>query len=477
MIVLIAGAFFVYLIARLITGHNQTLAVLTALLFTGAMITLMILGHQVRTALASGAPLPAWGNFDPGGASLRAEPGGLFITIIATALGLCVAIYSGRYLTLDRRYKTYYPLLLLMVAGLQGLLMATDLFALYIFCELMSVTAYVLVAFRRQTDTAIEAGFKYLIMGSAGTLTLLMGIGLIYRETGSLALDQALTAPGVWARAGLTGVILGLGVKSALVPAHTWLPDAYGRAPSSVVTLSGIIIQGVLYALLKVTLGLGFPAQSLGLGLIVMSLVNMTLGNTLALVQNNTKRMLAYSSIAQMGYAMFSIGVGLRYDHPAALQAGLFLLLAHAAMKGLAFLSKGVCHFYCQTTQVEELHGTFQRLPLVAVTFTLALVGLAGIPPLAGFAGKWFVLAETLKSADGLVYAGLIILLLNTLISLGYYLPLIAALYIPLPPEADRSPIAISRWMMIPLIALSLVVLTIGVLPSTWLQWVPAQVR
>jgi formate hydrogenlyase subunit 3/multisubunit Na+/H+ antiporter MnhD subunit len=178
-----------------------------------------------------------------------------------------------------------------------------------------------------------------------------------------------------------------------------------------------------------------------------------------------------------MGYAMFSIGVGLRYDHPAALQAGLFLLLAHAAMKGLAFLSKGVCHFYCQTTQVEELHGTFQRLPLVAVTFTLALVGLAGIPPLAGFAGKWFVLAETLKSADGLVYAGLIILLLNTLISLGYYLPLIAALYIPLPPEADRSPIAISRWMMIPLIALSLVVLTIGVLPSTWLQWVPAQVR
>jgi len=174
-----------------------------------------------------------------------------------------------------------------------------------------------------------------------------------------------------------------LGVKSAIVPLHTWLPDAHGWAPSSIsAMLSGIIVQSAFYALLKVSLGLGFPAHDLGTLLIVLSLLNMTLGNGMALVQTYTKRLLAYSTIAQMGYVMLSVGVGLRYDVPLAIQAGFFLLLAHAAMKGVAFLCKGVCHFYCDATRIEDLRGTAMRLPLVAVVFSVALAGLAGVPPL-----------------------------------------------------------------------------------------------
>jgi len=270
---------------------------------------------------------------------------------------------------------------------------------------------------------------------------------------------------------------VGLGIKSAIVPLHTWLPDAHGRAPSSIsAMLSGIIIQSVFYALLKVSLGLGFPAHDLGTLLIVLSLLNMTLGNGMALVQTYTKRLLAYSTIAQMGYVMLSVGVGLRYDVPLAIQAGFFLLLAHAAMKGVAFLCKGVCHFYCDATRIEDLRGTAMRLPLVAVVFSVALAGLAGVPPLAGFAGKWFILMGVLRSSDTLGYVGLAAFLLNSLLALGYYLPLIGTLFTPQTSEVSETSevlpqIQISPWMVVPIIALGALVLAIGLYPGPWLDW------
>jgi len=482
-----SGAFAIYLVARLLTSRNDLLALLTALVFAAALVALVPL--QFTTGVGH---LPAWGRFGPGGAFLRADPGALVVAGVALGLGLLVALYSGCYLALDRRYEDYYPLLLLLVAGLVGMVMAADLFNLYMFCELMSAAAYVLVAFRRHTDTAIEAGFKYLVMGSVGTVTILLGISFVYRETGTLALSQATSAPGPWTRAGLACFLVGLGIKSAIVPLHTWLPDAHGRAPSSIsAMLSGIIVQSVFYALLKVCLGLGWAGRDLGALLIVLSLFNMTLGNGLALVQTNTKRLLGYSTIAQMGYIMLSVGVGLRYDVPVAIQAGFFLLLAHAAMKGLAFLCKGVCHFYCDATTINQLRGTATRLPLVAVAFSVALAGLAGMPPLAGFAAKWFILMGTLRSADGLGYVGLAAFLLNSLLSLGYCLPLIGTLFTRKTSqdfgetsassdfgelsqgvsEASEVSIQISPWMVVPIVALGALVLAIGLYPGPWLGW------
>jgi len=527
---LAGGAFAVYLVARLLTSRNDLLALLTALVFAVALVALVPLsaltGKETGLLGKTRFLLPAWGHFGPGGAFLRADPGALVVAGVALGLGLLVTLYSGRYLALDRRYETYYPLLLLLVTGLVGMVLATDLFNLYMFCELMSIAAYVLVAFRRHTDTAIEAGFKYLVMGSVGTVVILLGISFVYRETGTLALPPLSSPPtlggkeggmggGAWTRAGVACFLVGLGIKSAIVPLHTWLPDAHGRAPSSIsAMLSGIIIQSAFYVLLKVSLGLGFPARDLGTLLIVLSLLNMTLGNGLALVQTNTKRLLAYSTIAQMGYIMLSIGVGLRYDVPTAIQAGFFLLLAHAAMKGLAFLCKGACHFYCNATRIADLRGTATRLPLVAVAFSLALAGLASVPPLAGFTGKWFILMGTLRSSDALGYVGLAVFLLNSLLALGYYLPLIGTLFTPpsspplggkeggRPPlggkEGGRPPlggkeggqegrgeaasppvlggteggrIQISPWMAAPIVALGALVLAVGLYPGPWLAW------
>ena len=529
LVCLTGGALSVYLVARFLTRRNDMLAVFTAGVFAAALVTLALLRPMTGAKY-----LPAWGHFGTGGAFLRADPGALAVTSVALGLGLLVAVYSGRYLALDRRYETYYPLLLLMVAGLVGMLLAADLFNLYMFCELMGVAAYVLVAFRRRTQTAIEASFKYLVMGSVGTVIILMGISFVYRETGHLriaptwaadgstepssrdfgelrlwraqtsassvepssrraaqaeglakvgpaAVDdirvsaQTTSVPGPWTRAGTACFLVGLAIKSAIVPFHTWLPDAHGRAPSSIsAMLSGVVVQSAFYTLLKVCLGLSFPARSLGTLLIVLSLFNMTLGNGMALVQTHTKRLLAYSTIAQMGYIMLSAGVGLRYDVPAAIQAGFFLLLAQAAMKGLAFLCKGVCHFYCGVTTVDQLRGTAAHMPLVAVAFSVALAGLAGVPPLAGFTGKWFLLTGALRSSDALGYAGLVVLLLNSLLALGYYLPLIGTLFAPPPPHAagaEGGRARISPWMTVPIVALGALVIAIGLYPGPWLDW------
>jgi formate hydrogenlyase subunit 3/multisubunit Na+/H+ antiporter MnhD subunit len=305
---------------------------------------------------------------------------------------------------------------------------------------------------------------------------MLLGIALVFRETGQLTLGIAQTERGLWLRAGSACLLVGLGLKSAIVPLHTWLPDAYGRAPGSVsAMLAGIISKSTLVLMLKVGLGLGLPAETLGLGLLLLSFLNMTLGNGLALVQTHTKRLLAYSSIAQTGYIMFSLGIGLRYGLPQALQAGMFLLLTHAVMKATAFLSKGVCHFYNDATLTTELRGTAQRLPLPALTFGLALAGLAGIPPLAGFVSKWFILTEGLRAADGLAYVGLGIFLLNSLLALGYYLPLIVRLFTPLPDgalEGTAERVKLSPWMALPLLGLGALIIAMGLNPGPWLAWV-----
>lgn len=472
------GAFGIYVVARLVTDRNEWLAFLTTLIFAVALVLLVPLARTTRQAVQAGETLPTWGSTQPGGVALQSDPAALIIVATALVLGGMAATYSGRYLSRDPRHKLYYPLVLLMLTGLCGTVLAADLFNLYLFCELMSIAAYTLVAFRRHSRTAIEAGFKYLVMGSVGTLLFLVGVALVYRDRGTIAVSSVPLAPGeplgAWTRAGLTFFLVGLGVKSALVPLHTWLPDAHGRAPSSIsALLSGIIIQSAMYALLKVCLGIGMSARILGGILMAVALANMTLGNIVALVQTDTKRLLGYSSIAQVGYMLFGIGLGLRYGIPEAIQAGFFLLVAHAMMKALAFLSKGVCYFYFKTTTIEDLRGTALQLPLVAVTFSVALGGLAGVPPLAGFISKWFILGEALRPREPLAYIGLAIFLLNSLLALGYYLPLIAQLFVA-PESAEietRERVRVSRWMAVPLVVGGALVIAIGLSPGPWWRW------
>jgi len=451
------GVLAVYLVARVFTRCNGVLASLTALAYALSLLSVLQL---VGRTPAEG--YPSWGQVG-GEAILRADPAALLLALVSLVLGLAVALYSGRYLALDRRYENYYPLLLLLSSGVLGMLMAVELFTLYLFTVLTSAAAYVLVAFRRRTETAVEAGFKYAIMGGMAAILILAGIGYIYRAGNGLTLPLP-RGQGAWPTVGMGLLLAGYAVKGALVPAHAWLPDAHGRAPSSVsAMLSGIVIEANVYVMVKVALGVGWPARQLGWLLIGMALLNMTVGNVMALMQDYGKRLLGYSSIAQVGYILLAWGVGLVYGLPEAIAAGLLLLVAHAAMKGLAFLSKGVCHFYCDATRVEELDGMAHRLPIAAGTFIVALAGLAGIPPLAGFVAKWQILVAALQGAGWITWLVIGGLLLNSLLSLGYYVPLMGRILKP--HDGAHEGMRVSYWMVVPTLGLSALVVLLGVSP------------
>ncbi len=461
--ILAGGAVVAYLIGRLLRASGDVLAVFVALVLASAIVPFVAI--RVQPASRSG-----WALLSVGSVLLLGDPGALVVGSTALGLGSIVSLYSSRYVADPDRVKLYYPLLVLLIAGLLGMVMAGDLFSLYLFCELMSLSAYALVAFRREEGTAIEAGFKYLIVGSLGTALLLFGISFVYRAGGGLLLVSRPVdlSNRTWARAGMACIWVGLGVKSALVPLHTWLPDAHGRAPSSIsAMLSGVVVPGAFYALLKVGVGLGFPAENLGALLIGLSLFNMTVGNLMALVQGEVKRLLAYSTIAHVGYMMFAVGVGLRYAAPDAIQAGFYLLLAHATMKGLAFLCTGLRP---TDAGVDAWHGTARQLPLVAAALAISLGGLAGVPLSAGFVGKWLVLIRSLRQADLWAVVATLVFLANGLVSLGYYLPLIGAAFRPSGStlKAGARP---SAWIGVSLVGLAGLVLAIGIHPAPWLTW------
>jgi formate hydrogenlyase subunit 3/multisubunit Na+/H+ antiporter MnhD subunit len=456
--VLAAGAFAVYLVARWVSRRNGLLAGLTiAIHALGLLCT-----AQLVRQMGNGGPA-LWAPDGAGHAMLASEPGGLLVALVAQSLGMLVSIYSGRYLALDHRYEDYYPLLLGLSGGVLGMVLASDLFVLYIFAGLTGVVSYTLVAFRRQTSTAVEAGYKYAIMGGMATTLMLAGVGYWLRAGGSLDMLAGARAAGSWGAVGVALVLGGVGLKAALVPAHTWLPDAHSRAPSSIsAMLSGILVPAHVYVFIKTGLLLGWERSLLGGLLIAAALLGMSLGNLMALVQTYGKRMLAYSTIAQVGYILLAFGIGLLYGRAEALAGAFFLLAAHAALKALAFLAKGVCHFYCDATRLEELDGLYYRLPFTGACFSIALLGLAGFPPLAVFAGKWLALVG-MSVSEPLVTGLVLLFLANSLLSVAYYAPPIYRLF---KTGHERAHVAVSRWMLAPLALLLGIALALGVYPG-----------
>jgi proton-translocating NADH-quinone oxidoreductase chain N len=485
--ILLAGAYGVFLIARLLRGGQRRAA--------GSQITdleLMAQHHQVMALLTTGVGLLAgvwlvplwraaigsgplaWGSAGPFGVRLRADPLGLFMAALAVGLGSLVTLYSARYMSRDGGLEYYYPLLLLMMGGMVGIALAADLFNLYLFCELMSISSYALVAFRKERGLPVEAGFKYLVMGGVGSAMVLLGISLVYRATGQLDLVAIEAASNPIAWLSVPFFIVGFGIKAALVPLHTWLPDAHGEAPSGIsAMLSGVVIQSGFYALLRVLLALGFPGEKFGLLLVAFALLGMTVGNLMALVQTKLKRMLAYSSVAQVGYILLGLGMGMHFGAVSAMLGGLFHLLTHAAMKGLSFLCAGAIAFETGLMELEEMEGVGYALPLVGAAFGLAVLGLAGLPPLAGFMSKWLIFKGGMEARSPLGYVCNMMLLANSLLSLGYYLPALGVLFSRSNPRQKQE---LSRWLSAPILILAALVLILGLYPRPGLALVlPAQ--
>ncbi|MBX3083280.1 MAG: hypothetical protein KF716_16730 [Anaerolineae bacterium] len=414
--------------------------------------------------------------------TLRFDGLSLLLSATVVTLSTFVILFSGVSMAGEVGEEKYYALLLTMTGSMIGLACAGDLFNLWVWFELMAVSSYLLVAFYREQAASLEAGVKYLVQSAVGSALILLGIALVLAQTGSLAFDQirlASDGAGVLLAAGAL-FLIGFGVKIAIVPMHTWLPDAHAHAPSGIsAILSGVVIEAGLVALLRALGSMAGAAPSWGTLLMTFGVLNMCVGNLMALRQTQVKRLLAFSSVAQIGYMLLGLGIGIGMGQPDGAQGGLFHLLTHSLMKGLAFLAAGGMMYalfvargdHHRTLTTADLAGAAQRYPITAFAFSVAVLGLGGLPPLAGFMSKWQIFTAGFETQNAVVEVLVVIAALNSVLSLAYYAPLVNLLYRKEPSEAVRAGEPMPITIYVPLAVMAVVIVVIGVSPSlvNWL--------
>ncbi len=410
--------------------------------------------------------------------SLQMDGISLLVTITVLLLGLFVTFFSTKYMQNDEGEEKFYALLLVMIAAIIGLVSATDLFNLWVWFEVMAVSSYLLVAFYRSQPDALEAGVKYLVQSAAGSVFILLGIAMVFAKTGILNLHEirlAVTAGGsdpLLLSASVL-MLIGFGVKAALVPLHTWLPDAHSQAPSGIsAMLSGIVIEAGLVALLRTTGAVIISHTTWGYIIMVFGALNLLVGNLMALRQTQVKRLLAYSSVSQMGYILVGIGVAVFTLQPEGAAGGFFHVITHALMKGTAFLAAGallyalrMAHHNHDPLTVSDLNGAATRYPATAFALSAALLALGGLPPLAGFMSKWQIFVAGFQSNNNLAIALVIFAAINSVLSLGYYAPLVNRMYRNEPSDLVKEGKPISWVMVLPLIIMTIAIVAIGVWP------------
>lgn len=412
----------------------------------------------------------------------------LLLAALALGLGACVTLFSTAYMRGETGEEKYYAALLAMIGVIVGLGCANDLFNLWVWFEAMAVSSYMLVAFYRDQPASLEAGVKYLVQSAVGSVLVMLGIAAVFGATGQLSLEGIADSVGAMPAAS-TGLLaagalmtVGFGVKAALVPLHTWLPDAHSQAPSGIsAMLSGVVIEAGLIALLRAVsplLGEGDSVARFGQLLLLFAALNMLLGNLLALKQTQVKRMLAFSSLSHMGYMLLGFSVAAYTGQAAAAQGGMFHMLSHGLMKGLAFLAAGALLYTLYVANgahgpltVSDLNGAARRYPLAALALGIAVLGLAGLPPLVGFMSKWQIFVGGFQAGDTLVALLVIFAALNSVLSLAYYAPLVNAMYRREVSDAVRRGKAMPLSMVVPLIVMSVLVVALGVWPAlvAWL--------
>jgi proton-translocating NADH-quinone oxidoreductase chain N len=412
------------------------------------------------------------------GLTLRFDGLSFLISGATIALATLVVFYSGKYMAGEEGEEKYYALLLALTGMIIGLGCATDLLNLWLWFEGMTVATLFLVAFYRKEQASLEAGVKYLVQSAAGSALVLFGIALVFAVTGTLNLTEL---PAILfnnpSRLPLMAAgalfLTGFGIKAALVPLHTWLPDAHAQAPSGIsAMLSGVVIEAGLVALLRVLLPLAFLSGIWGPILMALGAINMLLGNLLALRQTQVKRLLAFSSLSHIGYMLLGIGAAMAFLQPDALAGAFFHLLTHMLMKGLAFLAAGALLYALYISRgrhapllTTDLNGAAGRYPLVAGAFSIALLGLGGLPPLAGFMSKWQIFIGAARTLDPWVIGLVAFAALNSVLSLAYYAPLVNAMYRKEPSEAVRGGSPLAASIVWPLAVMAVLIVVLGCLP------------
>ncbi len=416
-------------------NKNSCIFIFWSTLTLQFIMALLILQHVLTQG-----PIQYWvgGWKPPWGIELVVDALNAYLLVILLFLSLASAIYSKSNIEheLPEKRVSYYTLFQLLIAGLCGVTLTGDIFNMFVFIEIFSISAYALIAARGKI--ALKASFTYLILGSIGTCFFILGIGCLYAITGTLNIhDLSLLLPPYYGnkvvKAAFVFFIVGLSIKMALFPFHTWLPDAHAFAPAEIsAILSGIMIEVSTYAFLRISFSV-FTLEFLRLLpvfdiLCWIAVAAILFGSVMAITQLNLKRMLAYSSIANMGYIMLAVGLSLSaVKSPwAGLTPSLMHIANHALMKGCLFLAAGAFIYKAELWEITEFKGLAKKMPYTCAAFVIAALSMIGIPPTVGFVSKLYIILASIETKG---YVFVAVLLISSLLNLVYFWRVIETMY------------------------------------------------
>lgn len=399
---LFLGAFLNSLVGRRnakVRSAVVVLAMLAALVMMLSLVKPVLLdGNIINYWLGNWEPVEGWAI----GISLEVDALSLFFALIVVVAVFVSGIYSFSYMSHDDSLVNYYTLFLMLSGSVLGLVLSGDLFNMFVMIEIMTFTAVALTAFRNHYEGALEGAFKYLVVGSLGSTSVLIGIALIYSQTHTLNLAQLSAvlpqADNPVTMLAFAFLFVGFGSKAFLFPFHPLAADAHAVAPASIsLMISGVLTKCGVYGIIRLCYCL---FQNMDLPFVQyfvtgVGVISMFVCVTMAFNQHNFKRLLAFHSISQVGYVITVVGLGSALG----LSAGLFHAMNHTIFKGLLFLTAGAVQHATGSLDLDELGGLSKKMPGTCALFLIGAASISGLPPFNGFASKWMIYQATFQQA------------------------------------------------------------------------------
>lgn len=399
---LFLGAFISSLVGR------RNAKVRNTVVFLSMLVSLVLILALIKPVLLEGQVINYWlGNWEPVegwaiGNSLEVDALSLFFALIVVVAVFISGVYSFFYMSHDDSLVNYYTLFLMLSGSVLGLVLSGDLFNMFVMIEIMTFTAVALTAFRNHYEGALEGAFKYLVVGSLGSTSVLIGIALIYSQLHTLNLAQIAallpTASSPVILIAFAFLFVGFGSKAFLFPFHPLAADAHAVAPASIsLMISGVLTKCGVYGIIRLCYCLYQNMDQPFVQYFVtgVGVISMFVCVTMAFNQHNFKRLLAFHSISQVGYVITVIGLGSALG----MSAGLFHAMNHTIFKGLLFLTAGAVQHATGSLDLDELGGLSKKMPGTCALFLIGAASISGLPPFNGFASKWMIYQATFQKA------------------------------------------------------------------------------
>lgn len=427
----------------LLLGRSQ-LAWLFATLTSAVSFAVSI--SLLFTTLDQGFISYAVGGWEaPWGIEVRIDVASALVLNVVTGISLLVLVYAKDSIAKEieqSQHTLFYTAYLLCVAGLCGILSTGDAFNLFVFLEISSLATYTLVSLASDRR-CLTAAFRYLVMGTIGATFILIGVGMMYMKTGTLnmadlAVQIAEYDSNRTLKTGLAFILVGVSIKLALFPLHMWLPPAYTHVPSAVSAfLASTATKVAVYVMVRFIFtiyGAEYVMHTMGMSviLLVLAIVAIFKCSFMATVQSNIKTVLAYSSVAQIGYMILGISLATS----AGLMAGLLHIFNHALMKGALFMAVGAVLLRTGSVDIKAFQGLGKQMPWTMAAFTIAGLSIIGVPLTAGFVSKWYLVTAALEQQNWIVA---FLVLIGSLLAVVYIGRVLETAYFKKPPESREG--------------------------------------